>query len=71
MLSKSTGSGRSVKWGKWRMQASYKVKARIGIVGIERFQERADVHYEKLAGLVWTGLTSRCQDFSRGRLALS
>ena len=40
-------------------------------VGIERFQERADVHYEKLAGLVWTGLTSRCQDFSRERLALS
>ena len=42
-------------------------------VGFKRFQERADVHYEKLAGLVWTltGLASRCQDFSRERLALS
>ena len=40
-------------------------------VGFDRFRERADVHNEELAGLVWTELTSPCQDFSRERLALS
>ena len=41
-------------------------------VGFERFQEQADVRYdEELAGLVWTGLTFPCRDFSRERLAPS